>query len=91
MLLVHTRISWWRVDTDWRLVIDSDYRVRAYESAVLRQGEPIEFVWPPGQLGEQRRTHSSGPVFQIIDQTHDEDATRLFWSRVWTGNEPMRW
>jgi hypothetical protein len=91
LLLIHTRSSWWRVDTDRRLVIDPDYRVRAYASATLLEGGPVEFVWAPGQLGEQRRTYSSGVVFKIVDETDDDAASQLFWDRVQTGNEPMRW
>jgi hypothetical protein len=91
LLLVYTMTSRWRVDTDWRIVMDSDYQMRAYETARLVEGEPLEFVWAPGPLGEQRRTHSSGPVLEIVDEADDELAARLFWQRVRTGNEPMRW
>jgi hypothetical protein len=89
LLLVHTTRSWWRVDTDWRVAVDSDYRARAYATARLAEGEPVEFVWAPGPLGEQRRTHSSGPVMEVIDQSDDELAVRVFYERVRSGNE--RW
>jgi hypothetical protein len=85
---VHTSASWWRVDTDWKVVIDSDYRVRAYDHAHLVEGEPVEFVWAPGPRGEQRRTHSSGPVLWIDDESDNELVVNLFVTKVRRGNGP---